>query len=58
MAYFLISFAVMLLAALGVGMGVLLGRGLPAAGCGRDLVSGGCSLCEAKDKETEYGHGA
>ena len=45
MAYFVISFAVMVLAALGIGAGMLLGRPAPRAGCGRDPVTGTCNLC-------------
>lgn len=49
MTLFLLSFAVIALAILGLGAGVLLGRGPPNGSCGGDAVLKECPLCRPKE---------
>lgn len=50
MTLFLLSFAVIALAILGLGAGLLLGRGPLQGSCGGDAVLKVCSLCQRKDR--------
>ncbi len=50
MTLFLLSFAVILLAILGLGVGVLLGRGPLKGSCGGDAVLKACPLCRPGDE--------
>ena len=50
MTLFLLSFAVLVLAILGLGAGVLLGRGPLEASCGGDPVLKACPLCRPKQE--------
>lgn len=50
MTLFLLSFAVILLAILGLGVGVLLGRGPLKGSCGGDAVLKACPLCRSGDE--------
>jgi hypothetical protein len=47
MTLFLLSFAVIVLAILGLGAGVLLGRGPLKGSCGGNAVLRSCPLCRA-----------
>lgn len=48
MTLFLLSFAVIVLAILGLGAGLLLGRGPLKGSCGGDAVLKACPLCRPK----------
>jgi len=48
MTLFLLSFVVILLAVVGLGAGVLLGRGPLRGSCGGNAVLKVCPLCRAK----------
>ena len=50
MTLFLLSFAVIALAFLGLGVGVLLGRGPLKGSCGGDAVLNACPICKSKEK--------
>ena len=50
MTLFLLSFAVILLAILGLVVGVLLGRGPLKGSCGGDAVLKACPLCRPGDE--------
>jgi hypothetical protein len=50
MILFLLSFAVIVLAIVGLGAGLLLGRGPLRGSCGGDAVLKACSLCRPKEK--------
>ena len=50
MTLFLLSFAVIVLAFLGLGVGVLLGRGPLKGSCGGDAVLNACPICKSKGK--------
>ena len=50
MTLFLLSFAVTLLAVLGLGAGLLLGRGPLKGSCGGNAVLKVCPLCRPKEK--------
>ena len=50
MILFLFSFAVILLAILGLGAGVLLGRGPIEGSCGGNAVLKSCPLCQPGDE--------
>lgn len=49
MTLFLLSFTVIALAILGLGAGVLLGRGPLKGSCGGDPVLNVCALCRRKE---------
>jgi len=49
MTLFLLSFAVIALAILGLGAGVLLGRSPLKGSCGGDAVLKVCALCRRKE---------
>lgn len=50
MILFLLSFAVIVLAILGLGAGVLLGRGPIEGSCGGNAVLKSCPLCRQRDE--------
>ena len=50
MTLFVLSFVVILLAILGLGAGVLLGRGPLKGSCGGDAVLKACPLCRPGDE--------
>lgn len=50
MTLFLLSFAVIVLAILGLGAGLLLGRGPLKGSCGGDAVLKACPLCRPKEE--------
>lgn len=50
MTLFLISFAVIVLSILGLGAGVLLGRGPIKGSCGGNAVLKSCPLCRPGDE--------
>jgi len=51
MTLFLLSFAVIALAILGLGAGLLLGRGpLKGGSCGGDAVLKACPLCQREEE--------
>lgn len=50
MTLFLLSFAVIALAILGLGAGLLLGRGPIKGSCGGDAVLRACPQCRLKER--------
>ena len=50
MTLFVLSFAVIVLAILGLGAGALLGRGPLKGSCGGDAVVNACPLCRAGEE--------
>jgi uncharacterized protein len=50
MTLFLLSFAVIALAAAGLGAGLLLGRGPIRGSCGGDAALKICALCPGKER--------
>ncbi len=50
MTLFLLSFAVLVLAAIGLGTGLLLGRGPLGGSCGGDAVLKVCAFCKGKER--------
>lgn len=50
MTVFLLTFAIVVLAILGLGAGLLLGRGPPKGSCGGNAVLKNCPLCRPEAK--------
>ena len=51
MTLFLLTFTVIVLVILGLGAGILLGRGPLKGSCGGDAVLKGCPLCRLEKKQ-------
>lgn len=50
MTLFILSFVVFILAVVGLGAGLLLGRGSPRTSCGGNSVVRLCGICPAKER--------